>query len=298
MPPNRGDEVRVLETGGSSAENLERLNPAEREVLTLLAHGHTAKSIAVLTGRSVGAVNERLREARRKTGVGSSRELARRLLSQKNGPEEIGMAAATPLGAALGEGARPPIAALGTRGGLIMAALLIAIAGAGALAVSASGDPARTPDSHARSAAAPQDEFARKFVPNHEPMDPQQLHRALLAETREPDWAGRMENVIREAYGMIPYVGTPAEPLEVRCAATLCEVAGRFDVPSEPQIKVGPNGEVPPSKLGKAMSEMQDGRLNKAFEAHGLELGLMTFGQSPDDRERSYFLGYWRRKKE
>jgi DNA-binding CsgD family transcriptional regulator len=297
MSPNHGAKVRVQETAGQSAENLERLNEAEREVLILLAHGHTAKSIAVLTGRSAGAVNERLREARRKTGVGSSRELARLLLSRKNGSEQIGMAAQPSPDAPLGEGDPPPAARLRTRGGLIMAALLIAVAGAGALALSAPGEPARAPDGPVPGAAAGKDEFARKFVPNHGPMDPQQLHAALLAETRDPKWAPRMEAVIRDAYDRIAFVGTAAEPIEVRCAATLCEVAGRFDIPPEPRLKVGPNGEVPPSKIGKAMSEMQDGRLNKALEPHGLEVGLMSFGQSPDDKERSTFLGFWRRKK-
>ncbi|MBN8809286.1 MAG: hypothetical protein J0I47_13775 [Sphingomonas sp.] len=59
--------------------DLTSLNAAEREALALLASGHTAKSIATLTGRTEAAVNERLRDARRKTGVGSSRELARLL---------------------------------------------------------------------------------------------------------------------------------------------------------------------------------------------------------------------------
>ena len=57
--------------------DLSRLNEAERRVLRLLAEGHTAKSIAAELATSPAAVNERLREARRKTGVGSSRELAR-----------------------------------------------------------------------------------------------------------------------------------------------------------------------------------------------------------------------------
>ena len=68
-----------------------KLNAAERTALSLLAQGHTAKSIANLTDRSVGAVNERLREARRKTGVGSSRELARMLFAQENRDEFIGV---------------------------------------------------------------------------------------------------------------------------------------------------------------------------------------------------------------
>jgi hypothetical protein len=40
----------------------------------------------------VGTVNERLRGARRKTGVGSSRELARMFAAQENRDELIGVA--------------------------------------------------------------------------------------------------------------------------------------------------------------------------------------------------------------
>ena len=59
------------------------LNDKEVEVLRLLAAGHTVKSIAVTLGKSEASINERLRDARRKTGVGSSRELARLLDAQK-----------------------------------------------------------------------------------------------------------------------------------------------------------------------------------------------------------------------
>ena len=59
------------------------LNDKELEVLRLLAAGHTVKSIAAGLDRSEASINERLREARRKTGVGSSRELARLLAEQK-----------------------------------------------------------------------------------------------------------------------------------------------------------------------------------------------------------------------
>lgn len=71
--------------------DLSRLSDAERRALLLLAQGHTAKSAAALLDTSEAAVNERLREARRKTGVGSSRELAR-LVSQENRDEKIGVA--------------------------------------------------------------------------------------------------------------------------------------------------------------------------------------------------------------
>ncbi len=59
------------------------LSEKELEILRLLAGGHTVKSIATQLGRSEASINERLREARRKTGVGSSRELARLLAEQK-----------------------------------------------------------------------------------------------------------------------------------------------------------------------------------------------------------------------
>lgn len=60
------------------------LTEKELEILRLLTAGHTVKTIAARLNRSEASINERLREARRKTGVGSSRELARMLAAQKN----------------------------------------------------------------------------------------------------------------------------------------------------------------------------------------------------------------------
>lgn len=61
----------------------DKLSVRELEVLRLLAEGHTIKSIAAQLGRTEASINERLRDARRKTGMGSSRELARQLVAQK-----------------------------------------------------------------------------------------------------------------------------------------------------------------------------------------------------------------------
>ncbi len=61
---------------------IQALSPREKETLRLLLRGHSAKSIAQELGLSVHTVNERLREARRKLGVSSSREAARRLAEQ------------------------------------------------------------------------------------------------------------------------------------------------------------------------------------------------------------------------
>jgi len=74
-----------------SVDILESLSPAEKEVLALLAQGHTAKTIATDLGISLAAVNERLRSARRRAGAGSSRELARQL-AQKNRHQFTGLA--------------------------------------------------------------------------------------------------------------------------------------------------------------------------------------------------------------
>ncbi len=59
------------------------LTEKEKEPLRLILHGHDAKSMASALGLSVHTVNERLRNARRKLGVTSSKEAARLLLEEE-----------------------------------------------------------------------------------------------------------------------------------------------------------------------------------------------------------------------
>ncbi|MFA6114472.1 MAG: helix-turn-helix transcriptional regulator [Sphingomonas sp.] len=67
------------------------LSERERAVLRLLLAGHDAKSAANALGLSVHTVNERLRDARRKLGVSSSREAARLLCASGAGdPKFLG----------------------------------------------------------------------------------------------------------------------------------------------------------------------------------------------------------------
>jgi DNA-binding NarL/FixJ family response regulator len=61
------------------SEGLNSLSEKEKAALRLLLHGHDAKSMAATLGLSVHTIRERLHEARRKLGVSSSREAARRL---------------------------------------------------------------------------------------------------------------------------------------------------------------------------------------------------------------------------
>jgi DNA-binding CsgD family transcriptional regulator len=84
------------------------LTEKEKETLRLIVRGHDAKSTARHLGLSVHTVNERLRDARRKLGVSSSREAARLLLDWEGGPPEkvgdkgIGEAAAEQMVTQLG----------------------------------------------------------------------------------------------------------------------------------------------------------------------------------------------------
>lgn len=67
------------------------LTEKEKESLRLLVDGHDAKSMARHLGLSVHTVNERLREARRKMAVSSSREAARQLRAhEREAPENLG----------------------------------------------------------------------------------------------------------------------------------------------------------------------------------------------------------------
>ena len=78
------------------------LTEKEKQTLRLIVRGHDAKSSARDLGLSVHTINERLRDARRKLAVSSSREAARMLLAAEGGgvppaPDSVGD---TPIGEA------------------------------------------------------------------------------------------------------------------------------------------------------------------------------------------------------
>lgn len=66
-------------------QGLQALSEKEKQTLRLIVRGHDAKSIARSLGLSVHTINERLRDARRKMAVSSSREAARLLLDAEGG---------------------------------------------------------------------------------------------------------------------------------------------------------------------------------------------------------------------
>lgn len=70
---------------------LDALTDKEKQTLRLIVRGHDAKSVAVTLGLSVHTINERLRDARRKLAVSSSREAARMLFEAEDAiPENPG----------------------------------------------------------------------------------------------------------------------------------------------------------------------------------------------------------------
>ncbi|WP_314376418.1 DUF4019 domain-containing protein [Sphingomonas paucimobilis] len=64
---------------------LTALTEKEKQTLRLIVRGHDAKSVAQELDLSVHTINERLRDARRKLSVSSSREAARMLLDAEGG---------------------------------------------------------------------------------------------------------------------------------------------------------------------------------------------------------------------
>ncbi len=73
------------------AHGYEVLSDKEKETLRLILHGHDAKSMARELTLSVHTINERLRSARRKLDVTSSKEAARLLFEEEAGtPQFVG----------------------------------------------------------------------------------------------------------------------------------------------------------------------------------------------------------------
>jgi len=140
------------------ADPIDRLTEREKQALRLIVQGHDAKSIARHLDLSVHTVNERLRGARRKLGVSSSREAARALLAAEGPqilvPDELGAAPARPPvppgDRPAGGGPRRPVAvAVGVVFMTFIAALLLAV-----LPQAQTPAPATTAQHHPTAAAA------------------------------------------------------------------------------------------------------------------------------------------------
>ncbi|MDO9487090.1 MAG: DUF4019 domain-containing protein [Sphingomonadaceae bacterium] len=152
------------------------LSEKEKQTLRLIARGHDAKSSARSLGLSVHTINERLREARRKMAVSSSREAARLLLQT----ESIGPARAIPdlsVDMEFGEDARrtpidqnrapqPSGVRRSFRRPLITIGVLLMMLALGLSALMFAAEPAAPPPAPAVTSAETSEvaETARKFL--------------------------------------------------------------------------------------------------------------------------------------
>jgi DNA-binding CsgD family transcriptional regulator len=259
---------------------LDRLNEAERDILLLLAQGHTAKSIASLRGVTTAAVNERLRSARRKTGVGSSRELARFVIAQENRDDLIGLSdppssiqtslVPTHRSRASSQRWRLPMAAAV----LIAAAIL-----AQQTSVAPTVPPApRRPISPAAEAL---------LAPRSPQPDISALHAEVMNGGVDPAWSAATETALRRIYGQAIAPGSLAS-FDVTCSASLCEALG-----------VGRPGLVSDA-VTVFTDAVQGPDVNSAVGAVGLHSVMNGFTVTRDNAANGepsvlIFAAYWRR---
>jgi len=163
------------------------LTEKEKQTLRLIVRGHDAKSIARSLGLSVHTINERLRDARRKMAVSSSREAARLLFESEGGapgspiPELFGDRgigeAASRVGADQG---RAPVSGAGrvTRHPWIVIGVLLMTFALGLLAFVALPQAASAP---------PSTPVAADAKPNTEVVDAARQWLALVDQDRWDD---------------------------------------------------------------------------------------------------------------
>ena len=148
-------------------QGIDALTEKEKQTLRLIVRGHDAKSVAVTLGLSVHTINERLRDARRKLAVSSSREAARLLLAAESTPENLGDertgedagAAANDVEAAPDAGAAPARRRLPVLIGVLLMTLAL-----GLLALTLMPGTTPAPQPATTVPAAPAADAARAFL--------------------------------------------------------------------------------------------------------------------------------------
>jgi DNA-binding CsgD family transcriptional regulator len=266
-----------MELGGDQDRALKSLNPTERDLLSLLGRGHTAKSIADLRSLSEAAVNERFRSARRKTGIGSSREIARLIVAQENRDDFIDLAEPAVSPPNLPRPDPHHRASPSRRWRLPMAAaFLLAAAILAQQTYVPPGNPAVPP-----AAAA-------IFAPRAPSPDIVALHNEVSAGSSDPVWSSATETSLSRSYHALTSYAEAVESLSVSCNATLCEVIGV----SRPDVSASASDRLADEIKGRDIAD----------EAARLKLGLVArslYSTKDDSSEANptptVFVDYWRR---
>ncbi|MBV7260049.1 helix-turn-helix domain-containing protein [Erythrobacter crassostreae] len=175
------------------------LTEKEKEALRLLLAGHDAKSSAAQLDLSVHTVNDRLRNARRKLDVSSSREAARILgVAEETAPQN---SAHTSFGIAdAGDGAdtatlnntepKRSSGLIWLAGGMLIMSILIAAAIIGVVYSGSEESSVKTEEVASTEATAPQSETASDMT--EEQASPAALKRAttFIAAVDALNWEG------------------------------------------------------------------------------------------------------------
>lgn len=273
------DPVRPASMTGMSKPDpdstLTRLNASERELLLLLGRGHTAKSIASLKGLTELAVNERFRSARRKTGIGSSREIARLLVAQENRDDIFGLARSS---APTPDLPRPdaPHPASPQRWRLYMAAAVLLAA---AILAQQTAVPPERPLPPAAAAI---------FAPQQAAPDLVALRAEIATGPSDPAWSNATEAALSHIYHGALAPSDAVASLDVACNATLCEVLGvsRAGLSSAQMTAV--TEAVQSRETNEAAMALKLDNIVHGFNSTGV-------GETRDAPVTIVFAAYWRR---
>lgn len=240
---------------------MKALNASELRVLQMLAQGHTAKSIADLLDVSVHTINERLREARRKTGAQSSRSLARTLFGhvQISCNEQFAVAAEGEISSVDAAGDLTSAAkTFVSKGRAVMASLFVLV---GILILSPSTFETDQP---ARISGITETPVARKLLTR------------LDSEEEDPTWSVDARHTLGKAYSQLDGL----EVVAVRCGTTLCEVSG----------------EVKDGAMDRAIKSTASSRFQNSIQTLGFErMASLSFRQVQEQSGRGSFVAFWLR---
>ena len=262
-------------------DDLSQLSPAETDVLRLLAAGHTVKSIAVMLGRSEGSINERLREARRKTGAASSRELARRVAAQENRDRFIDVA---PLPTEAPPASTPNPASRRTwwTGGAMMFAAIIM---AGALALG--GGPVANHETSGPAVSVnyqTNDPDLTGFTFTSEHPDLPLYEQEFQSQPRNDTWAIPAEHLLSRYFGPVAARYNLTGHMSIHCRSTLCRVVARYTGMSPDKM--------PKMRIHQVQNVFRHTQLNKTFANARLQAeytGDWSGDPSGEERFAIYF---------
>lgn len=231
-------------------DSLDTLSEKEKEkaTLRLIVRGHDAKSAASELDLSVHTINERLRAARRKLDVTSSREAARLLLESEAG--EAGETPENLVREALGDAPAapcpdpPPITAFRSNGALWTGGIIMIAISALALAFATTGPLAGTdivegPRTHASQMAdAEQEAVARRWLDLVDAEDWQASYDAAGSVLQEPNTVVTWQAASEQARGPLGAVmsrkaigfQTVASPEEYQVVRFATDFENRDDV--------------------------------------------------------------------